>query len=153
APSSDSVTQIDIATGLAAGHMVVQFNDVPSAELVRLLTDRGVRVLADVPDNALLISSNGTAAISDLGARMALTLTPQDKISPLITGSGDGFFVVEFHADVDDVIARSTILNTGLVLRDNPDLRAHHLLVYAADQSVLWTLAGADEVAYIFPAS
>src|SRR5215813_4692345 len=71
------------ASGLAAGHLILQFNESPAAEVIDALNSRGVKVLADVPDNALLVSSSGFANVDDLGVRMAFALNPEDKISPL----------------------------------------------------------------------
>ena len=150
--------------GLAAGHIILQFNDAPTGDIVQALTARGVTVLADVPDNALLVSSPGFVGVDDLGVRMSVTLEAQDKISPLFgdTSSGTspwagGYFLVEFHPDVDMGVARGLVLNAGIELQDNPDLNPRHLLVHigdpAAAQALLTNLAAADEVAYIFPAS
>src|SRR5712692_2626262 len=66
----------------AGGHAIVQFNDPPTLDLVAALTARGVAVLADVPDNALLVSSGGYVPLGDLGVRQVIALEARDKISP-----------------------------------------------------------------------
>ena len=145
---------------LTAGHVVLQFNDPPSQDVVDTLVARGVRVLSDVPDNALMVSSDGFATVADLGVRMTISLDASDKISPMFQDPAAwarGYFLVEFHPDVDLGFARGLMLNAGIELRDNPDLSARHILAYIGDpaqaQTVLTALAAQDEVAYIFPAS
>jgi len=146
---------------LAVGHTILLFTDPPSADVVEALKARGVNVLADVPDNALLVSSGGFSAVDGLGVRMTVTLDAQDKISPLFdsdpTAWARGYFLIEFHPDIDLGLARTLVLNSGIELRDNPDLNTHHLLVHIADpdqaRTLLAALAAADEAAYIFPAS
>jgi hypothetical protein len=142
------------------GHFVVQFDEAPSAEVVAALAARGVRVLQDVPDNALLVSLSGPVSFDELGARYAAPLDPADKVSPLITPlelTRDLSVLVEFHPDVDLNDARRLLLNQGIEIQENPDLGPHRLMVRLngrlQDVRVLRSLARADEVAYIFPAS
>src|SRR5258708_35108971 len=158
-PQSDAALVVAPAA-LGPGHMILQFNDLPGAEAIAALTARGVNVLADVPDNALLISSAGDVAVDDLDVRLAISLNAGDKTSPLFSDTSlwaRGYFLVEFHPDVDVGLARGLVLNAGIELRDNPDLSGHHLLVYIGGpdraRTLLPALAAADEVAYIFPAS
>src|SRR5258708_3228596 len=84
----------------AGGHVIVQFNDPPTPDLVAALTARGVAVLADVPDNALLVSSGGFAPVGDLGVRLGITLEARDKISPAVADAaawGRGDFLVALY--------------------------------------------------------
>ena len=142
------------------GHLLVQFQEPPSAETVAELKQRGVRVLADVPENGLLISLDRRVRLGDLGVRYMAPIRPSDKISPLITqndpAAASGYYLVEFHPDVDLNRARGLILARGITLQENPDLGSRHLMIRpAAAQAtrVIARLAVLDEVAYIFPAS
>src|SRR5262245_32762354 len=69
----------------ANAHQIVQFDSVVTPEIVNSLTAAGVKVLADVPENALLVNvSNGSAAginLESMGARFVTELEAQDKIS------------------------------------------------------------------------
>jgi hypothetical protein len=149
----------------ARTHVIVQFEGAPSADTLATLTARGAVVLQDVPDNAVLVTMDGTVAFTDLGIRFAAPLDPRQKISSLITGGDSsaaaGYYVVEFHPDVDLNAARRLILDEGrrggMELTENPDLAPHHLMLHILNPSrarqTLATLATRDEVAYMFPAS
>jgi hypothetical protein len=149
ARSTAPVTEIHTPWLSHRGHVLLQFENQPSAETLAELKRRGVSVLSDVPENGLLVSLEGRVAVHDLGVRFAAPIAPRDKISPI---TASGFSLIEFHSDVDLNDARGILLNMGIELRENPDLNPHHLLVQA-DLSNLAELAKHDEVAYIFPAS
>jgi len=150
-------------------HVIVQFDQPPTADALAALTARGATVLQYVPDNAVLVLMNDTIALDGaldgvldgLGIRSARRLDPREKISPLITNgdasTASGYYLVEFHPDVDPSAARRLILNAGLELRENPDLLRQHLMVHIPDagnvRASLALLATQDQVAYIFPAS
>jgi hypothetical protein len=163
--SRDTISREGLRTSLTAGHHVIQFEETPAPETIAALWARGVRVLADVPDNGLLVSSSTESDVRDLGARFAMKLQAEDKVSPLVSperGAARGTqFVIEFHKDVDLNYARGLVLKAasavrGIELAENPDLNPNHLMIRAhgpgAAQAV-WSLAAMDEVAYIFPAS
>ena len=143
-------------------HVIVQFEDPPSAATLQALADRGTTAVAFIPDNAVVVTMDATVNLSGLGVRYAAPLSPYQKISPLIA-NGDpvvirGYYLVEFHHDISPSDARRLILNLPLLeLLDNPDLASRHLLVHIPDPSregeALASLAAQDAVAYIFPAS
>ncbi len=143
-------------------HVIVQFEDPPSADTLLTLAQRGAKTVAFIPDNAVLVTMDATVSLADLGVRYAAPLSPYQKISPLIA-KGDpvvieGYYLVEFHPDIDSSDARRVILNLPLLeLLDNPDLASRHLLVHVSDPTreaeALASLAAQDAVAYIFPAS
>jgi len=107
------------------------------------------------------VLANDTVVLDGLGIRSARPFDPREKISPLITSenasTASGYYLVEFHPDVDPDAARGLILNAGLELRENPDLLRQHLMVHIPDagdaRASLAFLATQDQVAYIFPAS
>jgi hypothetical protein len=142
-------------------HVVIQFQQPPSAEILDELAARGAVVLQGVPDNGVLVTMSGRVPLEDLGIQVAAPFDPREKVSPLIGGSkrsrAAGSYVVEFHPDVDMNDARGLLLNLNFELRENPDLAAHHLMVRVPNASQvgesLAILAAEDAVAYIFPAS
>src|SRR5438132_763728 len=96
-PAGPEVYQIPPATGRI--HIIVQFPDFPTAATLLALTSRGAVILQYVPDNGVLIDIDVHADLTTLGVHYAGSLTPQQKISPLIA-NGDpsvnrGYYVVE----------------------------------------------------------
>jgi hypothetical protein len=150
---------------LVERHMIVQFENPPSADTLAAFSARGAKVLQDVPDNGILVRMDGTVSLSGLGLIYAETIDAVDKLSPLITSNNPannptastGYYLIEFHPDVDLNFGRALILNVGLSLHENPDLAPQQLLVQVANAQqaldALEPLAERDEVAYIFPAS
>lgn len=132
-------------------HWLADFRHVPQPADWRNLRAQGFQVVSLVPDTGAIVYGAATAGSSRL-ARIR-HLLPEEKISPLLSGSrGAGWFLVEFHGDVDSNVARAIVLQEGIRMRENPYLAPNHLLVEgsAAD---LERLAEWDEVSYIFPAS
>jgi hypothetical protein len=136
-----------------SGHLLVQFDHTPSAQHISDLTSRGVTVLADVPENGVLVSVAGPVSLGGLGVRYAAPIAAADKISPLAATNANGHLLVEFYPDVNLDDARGMLLNAGAVLSDNPDLGSHVLMIQTSDTSLLEKLAQLDPVSYIFPAS
>jgi hypothetical protein len=136
--------------------MIVQFQIPPSIETLAALTARGAKVLEDVPDNGVLVRMDGRVALDGLGVIYAEAIDAAAKLSPMIPITA-GYYLVEFHPDVDMNFGRALILNAGLALHENPDLAPLHLLVQVPNPlralDPLEALAERDEVAYIFPAS
>jgi len=151
------VNEINSPNPVGSGHLLIQFNEPPTAQTVAELTLRGVTVLQDVPENGLLVTVVRRAFLAGLGVRYAAPIAAADKISPLITAldpaAASGFFLVEFHPDVDINLARTLLLNAGFELHENPDLSTHHLMIQSNSSEQLLALAKLDEVGYIFPAS
>jgi hypothetical protein len=146
---------------LTPTHVILQFEQAPTAGALDALKARGAVLLQDVPDNGVLVLMSDAVALDGLGIRSARRLEAREKISPLITGgdssAATGYYLVEFHPDVDPNAARRLVLNAGLELRENPDLLRRHFLVHlppAGDaHAMLESLASQDQVAYIFPAA
>jgi hypothetical protein len=151
-------------------HMIVQFDHPPSAGTLAVLTSRGAKVLQDVPDSAVLVRMDSRVMLEGLGITYAAAIDAQQKISPLIASSmttfrkpsgnptaSTGYYLIEFHPDVDMNFGRALVLNAGIGLHENPDLSPKQLLVQVKNPQqaldTLITFAGRDEVAYIFPAS
>jgi Matrixin/Bacterial Ig domain len=135
------------------GHLLIQFDRPASAQHVSDLASRGVTVLADVPENGLLVSVAGPVVLSGLGVRYAASIAAADKISALDASNASGFLLIEFYPDVNLNDARGILLNAGAVLGGNPDLGPHVLMIQTSDMSLVQSLAQLDPVSYIFPAS
>ena len=171
-----TVTEIASPNPDGAGHLLLHFPQHPTAAVVNALAQTGVQVIGDVPDNGLLVVVAQPTDVAALGVNYAASISPRDKISPLIAATSGprerstakqtspthiaplalGYFIVEFHPDTDMNRARGTLLNMGLIPIENPDLNPYHLMFHidpnqtAAALSALTLL---DEVAYVFPAS
>ena len=166
------VGEVASPTRFGTGHLLLQFDAPPSPADIEALKARGINVLADVPDNALLVSLSGGANLRGLRVHFKTKLLPSDKVSPLITKmapppevasgpaksspAGEEYYLVEFHPDVDVNFARSLLLSLGVQLRENPDLQMRQLMVSVpVDRRAraLRQISALDEVGYIFPAS
>lgn len=151
--------------GNSRGHLLLQFDTPPTAETVSELRRRGVAVLADVPDNGLLVAIGRRTSLRGLNVHFQTPLLTSDKISPLISSRGSaiggGFFLIEFHGDTDMNYARGLLLHAGAEVRENPDLHPRQLMIHLEPEktrplgvsATLNRIASLDEVNYIFPAS
>lgn len=131
-------------------HVIVEFGDQINPQTLFELTRRGARILSRLSDRELLISTEDDNPIEDLGVVGVGLLEPDGKISPL--AGDEGHFVIEFHADTEMNDARSLVVNMGIELRDNPDVKPGQVLVRARREQLV-NLATWDDVAYVFPAS
>jgi hypothetical protein len=167
---SNVVTRIDSPVPFRPGHLILQFSQPPSTDVIAALQDRGVTVIHGVPENGLLVTLSRPASLEGLGAIYAAPLDAADKISPIIAANSfekwNGYYLVEFHSDVNMGDARATILGLrleprselkGVELIENPDLAPEHLMIHVSNPKdvsvVLAHLAAKDETNYIFPAS
>ena len=140
-------------SGLPAGsHYLLRFKEFPGPAVRRELERRHVRVLAYVPDSALMVSSQRPPELGGLGVTWTGQLDPADKLSPALDSGSTGEYLVFFHADVDPAYQRALVLSLGFDIIENPYLLSGQLLV-TGGAGELAALAAADAVAYIFPAS
>src|SRR5260370_11702626 len=137
-------------------HLLLQFDANPSDDQLTDLSNRGANVLSYVPDFTLSVSASGDASFEGVNLRGVRQLYPDEKISPDLYGvlsSGVRLSIlVEFYTDVDLNDARAIANEEGLVIQENPDLVANHVLLSGSAGQVL-ALANWDEVSYIFPVS
>ena len=145
-------------------HRIVQFAGAPTPEDLKNLQRQGASVLQYVPDDAVLIS----APDDFQGAASRLIASDQlmavDKLSPEfyfglmvapLTKAGEEprrMAVVELYPDIGEADARQIASLEGVRLAEHADLAPANLLVEATPAQ-LSSLAGWDEVAYIYPAS
>jgi hypothetical protein len=161
-PTEDSKTAAVRDAGAleaqAGQHTVVAFDKAPSAAQVAALSARGVRVVGELPGNAVLVTARNTVTLAGTGAVFTSAMPESVKVSPKLIDQPSDQFLVEFHPDVELNAARGVILRLGLDLHENPDLGPHRLLVSRRPQrtrgaDAMTLLASTDEVAYVFPAS
>jgi len=158
---SNVVRRVDTPVPFRSGHLILQFSQPPSAETIASLGARGVNVLQGIPDNGLLVTLDRPVSLEGLGAIYAAPLAAADKISPIITANAfekwNGYYLVEFHPDVNMGDARALILRLGIELLDNADLASTHLMIHVTNASeaaaTLLRIAAEDGTNYIFPAS
>jgi hypothetical protein len=141
------------SSAAGSGHLLVQFDRVPTTQRIAELAARGVTVLADVPEDGLVVSVAGPVSLGGLGVRYAAPIAAADKISPLAASNTTGYLLVEFYSDVNLNDARGLLLNAGAVLGANPDLGPQVLMIQTSDMALVEKLAQLDPVSYIFPAS
>ena len=130
---TQEIAEIDTPAPSRREHLILQFDNPPTRVMAARLSERGVRVLGDVPENGLLVSLDRRVDLRGLAVRAQTPLEPRDKLSPLISAGRPPtrrpFFVVEFHGDADMNRARTDLVNLGLEVREHPDLLANHILV------------------------
>lgn len=144
---------------LGREHLLVDLGHVPEpADLARLKAAR-VRVVSLVPMTGLIVNAPEGTRAADLGVPLARRLGTEEKISTALRSGGvrdkqmaEGWYVVEFHPDVNPAVARAIAIESGFLVQDNPDITVGQLLVEGTDEDVE-KLAAWDEVNYIFPAS
>ena len=147
------VTEAQGSSPSGSGHLMIQFHRPPTAGQVSELAARGATVLADVPEDGVLVSVAGPVNLSGLGVRYAAPIDPSDKISALDASNTTGYLLVEFYPDVNLNDARGLLLNSGATLGENPDLGPRNLMIQSSDMQLVETLSQLDAVSYIFPAS
>lgn len=151
---STSVLQNTLSPGHS--HWLVQFQNAPSLSQLSELRFRGAQVLSYVPDYALSIVAGDDTSWDGLEAHWVGQLQPLQKISPalaeMLAPGVNSAVVVESYSDVDPGDVRAIANLAGVVIQENPDLIANHLLVWG-DAVQVQALAAWDEIAYIFPAS
>lgn len=155
-PVDDSLESATPQNFARRGHLLLQFNEVPTADTIAELENRGFTVLQTVPVNGLLVTVEGRVRLQGLRVRYVSAIAGSDKLSPLIfasAGAANEFYLVEFHPDVDMDYARTLVLNLGVELRENSDLHPRQLMLRVDDPNRLSEIAALDEAAYIFPAS
>jgi hypothetical protein len=127
-------------------HWILQFKDFPQAAQRRELARRGVRVLEDVADSALLASVPESTDLRGLEIIWTGRLTPAARTAPGLEAAAA--YLVVFHADVPRRNIRRSL--AGFRILKAPNLEPNRVLV-AADLTRLPRLAARDQVSYILP--
>ncbi len=138
-------------TDAVARHLILRFASRPGPRLLAELAQRGIRVLAYLPDSALMVAPQAEPDLRGLGVTWAGPMDPADKISPALADESGSVYLLMFHPDVPAEIARGIVEDRGLEILENPGLLPSHLLIAGSRDNVL-ALAVYDDVAYIMPA-
>ena len=138
-------------TDASATHLILRFASRPGPRLLAELAQRGIRVLAYLPDSALMVAPRAEPDLRGLGVTWAGPMDPADKISPALADESGSVYLLMFHPDVPAEIARNIVESRGLQILENPGLLPSHLLIAGSREKVL-ALAVYDDVAYILPA-
>jgi hypothetical protein len=133
-------------------HYIVQFRSSPGAEIRDELARRRIRVLAYVPESALMVVAAGPLDLRGMEVAWTGSLEAADKLSPALSTEPAGAWLVIFHADVEMERARALAFEYGYGILDSPRLLTGQLLI-AGSYGRLAEFAGRDEVSYILPAS
>jgi hypothetical protein len=132
-------------------HQIVQFDHLPGVADLNALLAAGFKVIAAVPDNAVMVIGPTAVTTEMAGVKWVGELETSDKLSPALGTASPILAIVEFHTDVTAAIEESVVATEGLTFERPASLLANHIIVNASiDQ--LTALARNDEVAYIFPA-
>jgi uncharacterized repeat protein (TIGR01451 family) len=104
APANAAASVAPAPPAPARVHVLVQFRGVPTAAQRQRLTERGVRLLDYVPENAFFASLPGAttlAALEDTGVHWLGPILPEDKLPPRLRRSGVGRWAVREGGEVE----------------------------------------------------
>jgi Matrixin len=135
---------------ISPSHQMIQFDHAPGVADLEALLAAGYKVIATVPDNAVMVWAPGRLTVVS-GVRWTGELEVSAKLSPALSPTGAVQALVEFHADVETATQESAAAAAGVTLTRPSMLMPNHAIVTDTPEK-LRALAGHDEVAYIFPA-
>ncbi len=136
-------------------HWLIQFDRAIEPEMLMRMRNRGIRVLGAVPENALFVSAPVSEKFEGLQLSWMGALETGDKLDPTTLAAETGepaYLVFEFFEDVDPRWARTLLVDSGVEVREHPDLRPWQLMGIA-DRDMAFQVAANEAVQYIFPAS
>jgi hypothetical protein len=139
------------AAKTGAAHQIVQFDHLPGVADLNALLAAGFKVIAAVPDNAIMVIGPTAVTTEMAGVKWVGELETGDKLSPALRTANPILAIVEFHTDVAAAIQESVVATEGLTFDRPASLLSNHIIVSASIEQ-LTALATHDEVAYIFPA-
>lgn len=139
-------------SGKIGKHYMLQFRSYPDAGVRAELARRGVRVLSYVPDSTLMVTSETVPDLGGLDVSSVGSLAASDKLSPHLTYSRRGAYLVMMYPDVTADQGRETISQQGFVNLPRAGLLPGDFVVLGPSRG-LAGLAAQDEVSYILPAS
>ncbi len=133
-------------------HRIMQFDHAPGVQDLEALLAAGYKVVAMVPDNAVMVVMAERATEALPTVKWIGELEASDKISPALAGqAGQAEVIVEFHPDVQKPVQQAVGAAAGVTLLYPPVLLANHAIANATPEQIR-NLAEHDEVAYVFPA-
>lgn len=137
---------------LTGHHFILQFADLPGADTQRALEQRGIHVMAYVPDSALMVSSDSPPDTRGLNVTWMGSLSASDKLSPDLDKGPRNAFLVMMQPDVSMETARQLLRSRGFFILERPGLLPGDFVVIGP-HTAIYELAASDEVAYILPPS
>jgi hypothetical protein len=132
-------------------HQIVQFDHLPGVADLNALLAAGFKVIAAVPDNAVMVVGPTAMTTETAGVKWVGELEASDKLSPALGTADPILAIVEFHTDVTAAAQESVVAAEGVTFERPAVLLSNHIIV-SASMEKLTALAAHDEVAYIFPA-
>lgn len=136
-------------------HLLVEFDQEITPELIQTLAERDARFVQYVPDGAYVFSVRPGHDWGSLRLR-ARRFQPREKISPFLlrgpSPAGNIELVAELFPDVDRFDGMRLAGLEGFQVIEQQGLLPNHILV-RGPASRLESLAARDEIAYLFPAS
>lgn len=137
-------------------HVLAEFSEGVSVGEIAELAASDVRFIRYVPDLGFILSVPESFRPEGPGLVRAERLHVEEKLSHALQDesvmSGQDHLLVEFHPDVDPLVARLIAEELGYQVQEHPDLLPYHLLLRGRPEDAPY-LAEWDEVAYVFPAS
>jgi hypothetical protein len=142
--------------GPEGAHRIIQFDHLPGVEDLDALLAAGFKVIAAVPDNAVMVVAQSRNAMTTriAGVRWTGELQPADKLSPELLAASPRdpvLALIEFHTDVLPERQHEILSGDGVSVVSSAVLLSNHVVVRASLDK-LRALAANDEVAYIFRA-
>src|SRR6202035_3282202 len=102
---------------LTPAHQVIQFDHLPGVEDLQALLSAGFRIVAAIPDNAVVVIAPDTRTAPTAGVRWSGELEESDKLSPLFLGASGAdsiLAIMEFHSDVETNVQQSIASAEGV---------------------------------------
>ena len=131
-------------------HQLLQFDHAPGTADIEALQAAGIKVVAMVPDNALMVVAPSRTiaayAVKNGDPQWLGELAPGDKLSPSLDRADGVPAIVEFHGDVNATVQQSVAAAENVTIERPANLLANHAIV-TTSFAKLHNLAEHDEVA------
>ncbi|MBL8143272.1 MAG: hypothetical protein JNM38_19305, partial [Acidobacteria bacterium] len=153
------VASAPLVSGDGPRHEILQFDDAVDRARVESLAAAGVRPLRFIPDNAVLVGTDGPSDLSSIaGLRWRGALPPAAKVSldtrawMQSSPAQASLQVITMHPDVARADAEALVATLGGVVDDRASLGGAVVLARVTREAI-GRLADADAVAWIVPAN
>src|SRR5665213_1077812 len=117
-------------------HQLIQFDHAPGTADLEALQAAGIRVVAMVPDNAVMVVAprriGRDSAVRSGEPQWLGELAAGDKLSSSLNRIDEVPAIVEFHADVDAAAQQSVAAAENVTLQRPAQLLANHAIVTAS---------------------
>lgn len=142
---------------------VIQFEKIPTDTERKLLHDAGIELLDYVPNNAYTATVTGslnTALLSQVQARAVVTLTPEQKMQPLLAAGNFPAWAVKVGGTVDVLISFPKTFSIEEVTKEirqrnfdivSSDLASYRIMGLRLAQNRVRELAGLACIEFVQP--